>query len=181
MIIGITGKSGSGKSILSNYFKDFHIVNIDEIGHKVLKFPYIQEEIIKNFNIDLSKTSRKDLGDIVFNNRHEMKKLTDITWTDMEKLIQEEINNHKNIVLDWILLPHTDFFNICDIKILIKSDLDKRKDMVFKRDNINKNYFEKRENSSIEYDEKSFDYILLNDYNIKTIKNFYYKIKGEIK
>ena len=57
----------------------------------------------------------------MFDSKSEMAKLTDITW----KYMQQEINNvlanskDKIVILDWILLPITEYLNKCDIKILL--------------------------------------------------------------
>ena len=122
MIIGICGKSGSGKSTLANEIIELTNNNaihldIDKIGHKVLLLPKIQEELINSFGKSIIKEKtidRKKLGEIVFDSRKEMKKLSDITWKYMQIEIDKFININKDkiIILDWLLLPITKYFYI---------------------------------------------------------------------
>ena len=168
MIIGICGKSGSGKStlarkILENH-KDAIHVEIDKVGHNALMNDKVKEELIKSFGEDVIKNTcvdRKKLGDIVFNSRHEMDKLTDITWGFMQRELDSIIasNKDKIIILDWLLLPKTKYFDMCDIKVLLDVDYKIRKQRCLLRDNISEEAFDLRDNSSIEYDD-NFDFII---------------------
>ena len=172
MIIGICGKSGSGKSTLSNQIiassnKPCIHLDIDKVGHQVLLIPEVKEELIKNFGefiINENIVNRKKLGEIVFNSRIEMDKLSDITWKYMQIEIDKFINEHKdkNIILDWILLPITKYFEKCDIKILLDVPYEVRKERAIKRDNISNEAFDLRELSSIEFNKNEFDYIFNN-------------------
>lgn len=170
MIIGISGKSGSGKSTLANKLinefngKAIHL-DIDKVGHNVLKIEEVKKELISSYGSDIitnKDVDRKKLGDIVFNSRNEMKKLTHITWKYMEIEIDNFINNNKNkiIILDWILLPNTKYFNMCDIKILLLVPYKVRRQRALLRDNITAYAFDTREKASINYKLEDFDYIL---------------------
>ena len=102
MIIGICGKSGSGKTTLANQIMQLAgdnaiCLDIDKIGHNVLLFPEVKKELINSFGEAIIKENmvdRKKLGEIVFNSRNEMEKLSDITW----KYMQIEIDK----ILRWI-------------------------------------------------------------------------------
>lgn len=179
MIIGISGKSGSGKSTLARKIinksnnKAIHL-DIDKIGHSVLLLPEVKEELIKSFGesiIQKNNIDRKKLGEIVFASRKEMNKLSDITWKYMQIEIDNFLNIHKNkiIILDWLLLPITKYFAMCNIKILLDIPYDVRKQRVMKRDNITKEAFDLREKASINFDESAFDYVIKENDN-KIIK-----------
>lgn len=175
MIIGISGKSGSGKSTLARKIinksnnKAIHL-DIDKIGHSVLLLPEVKEELIKSFGesiIQKNNIDRKKLGEIVFASRKEMNKLSDITWKYMQIEIDNFLNIHKNkiIILDWLLLPITKYFAMCNIKILLDIPYDVRKQRAMKRDNITKEAFDLREKASINFDESVFDYVIKDDNN----------------
>ncbi len=169
MIIGICGKSGSGKSTLSreicNKCLDSIYVDIDKIGHKVLFINDVRDELVKCFGEDIVNDNivdRKKLGESVFNSRLNMKKLSDITWKYMEKEIDNIISRNKDkvIVLDWILLPITKYFTMCDMKILLCIPYQVRKERAMLRDNISSEDFDLRESASIDFKLDDFDYVI---------------------
>lgn len=176
-IIGITGKSGSGKttiaSMIAKKINGIHL-DIDKIGHEALQ----QEDVIKvlcdQFGtkiLNSNKVDRKKLGNIVFAKKEKMKQLEDITWNYMKNRLDNILSrNEKYIILDWALLPQTSYWNKCDFKILVESDYNKRKDKVIERDNISEEYFNKRDSASVDYSKFEFDYILKNDYNLQTLE-----------
>lgn len=172
MIISIVGKRSSGKSsitqLLCSYSSKIVKLNIDEVGHYCLTLDEVKEELIKNFSKEIitdSSIDRKKLGELVFNNRKKMEILTDITWHHMENKIDNFIknNNDKIIVLDWLLLPETKYFNESDIKILVDVPFDIRMKRVIKRDLITEKAFEIRDNASIEFNKRDFDYVIENN------------------
>lgn len=178
MIIGICGRSGSGKSTLSKtltkHYKNIIHLDIDKVGHKVLTIDDVKNELIKNYCIDIlndKNIDRKKLGEIVFNSQIEMNNLSNITWKYMQIEIDKFLkdNEDKIIILDWILLPISKYFDKCDIKILLDIPYEIRKERAIKRDNITKEEFDLREKASIDYDTYIFDYVI-NDKDNDEIK-----------
>ena len=170
MIIGICGKSGCGKSTLANQIVEYthneaiHL-EIDKVGHKVLLFPEVKEELISVFGKDIvnsDKVDRKKLGEIVFNSREEMDKLTEITWKHMQIEIDKFLiqNASRISVLDWLLLPLSKYFEMCDKTILLDIPYEIRKERAMLRDNITEEAFDLREKASIDYNKDAFDYVL---------------------
>ena len=178
MVITITGPSGSGKTYISEYLcsldKNIVHLNIDTVGHKVLEIPAIRELISKKIGLQLNgeNINRKELGDLVFNNHEKMKLLSDITWNEMEHQIDNFImeNKDKVIILDWILIPKTKYFNISDMNILVQSDFRSRMNRATLRDLIDENKFKQREQATLDFTRNSFDYIIQNDDILQTRK-----------
>ena len=173
MIIGICGKSGCGKSTLAKQIieltnnKTIHL-DIDKVGHSVLTIPEVKEELLKSFGdniIEKNNIDRKKLGEIVFDSRHEMKKLSDITWKYMQIEIDKFLsdNKDKNIILDWLLLPITKYFDSCDITILLDIPYETRKERAMIRDNISESAFDLREKASINFNPDQFTHVLKNN------------------
>ena len=179
-IIGVTGKSGSGKSTMADLLsKKFNCYNldVDKIGHQATNDTKISEELCNIFgNTILNKDykiDRKKLGNIVFADKSKMDILTKITWGYMERVIDEILEqNGKIIILDWALLPNSKYWDMCDIKILMQAEKNERKEMVIKRDSITEEYFEKRESKSLNYENIKYDYLFTNKYNEIEMKEF---------
>ena len=184
MIICICGKSGSGKTTLSSELKSIYgdkviHIDVDKIAHEILLNKEVKEELIKQFGVKILNNGfidRKKLGVIIFNSVFCMNILKEITWKYMKREIDEIINKNKEniIILDYLLIYKTDYFNNSDIKILLDIPYEIRKERCILRDNISEYEFDLREKSSIEYNKKDFDYILKSIDEIKKVK-FYEK------
>ena len=186
-IIGITGKSGSGKttfaSLLSQKLNCIHI-DIDKIGHEAVYRPEILDILFEKFGTEILDKSgfldRKKLGNIVFSQKNKMNELTDITWGYMQQKLNQMLSQNNNIfILEWILLPQCKYWEMCNFKILIKSDDTLRKNKIITRDNISEEYFKKRDSSSIDYSNIHFDYIFENDYQEQTLNHIIDKLSKQ--
>lgn len=172
MLIGIVGKSGSGKSFLAQKIAaqiDNSIwIDIDKIGHDSLIDEDIKTVLNEHFGnkiMDNDMVNRKKLSDIVFGDGQELNFLNQVTEKYIKEKIQQIIlnNQDKIIILDWALLTATDFFNQCDIKILVQADKNIRKQRIIDRDKVNIEKFEKREKASYDYNKYNFDFIVDNN------------------
>ena len=181
MIIGITGKSGTGKTTVAEYLGkklDFQVIHGDELAHEVLDIN-LYNEVLSWFGYEKENVvDRKRLGKLLFNNEELMDKYN--------KLINEYImeyfyNNYdltNNYIIDWNFLPISDFNHKCDIKILLVESDEVRRKRVLARDNITDDYFNMRDLYGLQYNENDFDYVLTSDQvmnNEKILK----KIKDE--
>ena len=188
-IIGITGKSGSGKTFLSSFLaKELNCkyIDIDKIGHEAIYRPEVFDTLIETFGTNIldsnGNVDRKKIGSIVFSDKTQMDKLTDITWDYMQKQLDSILSQDDEIIiLDWMLLPKSQYWNKCVYKILVKSDDNMRRAKIIKRDNISEVYLAKRESSSFDYSNVSFDYIFENDYQEKNLIEAVNTIKKGLK
>ena len=98
-----------------------------------------------------------------------MDRLAEITWESMKVEINKFIkdNKDKTIILDWLLLSITHYFNMCDIKILLDIPYSIRKERAMKRDNITEEEFDLREKASIEFNKEDFDFVIETNEDIK--------------
>lgn len=176
-LICVTGKSGSGKStfakLLTSNLNGVY-VDIDAIGHDVLAREDIAKELCQNFGISIldenQKLNRKKLGEIVFSSEVQMNILTELTWKYMESTIDNILKNTTQVViLDWILLPKTKYWESCYYKILVEAEQQSRKNIVLDRDKISSDYFEKRDSACLDYSSYEFNYKFLNDYTERTM------------
>lgn len=191
MIISIVGKSGSGKSTISRTLQSLDSrmlhVDIDQISHQVLTFPEVQKQLKTSFCPEVvmdHEVQRRVLGRIVFSSPEQMQKLTEITWSHMERIIDQIIENNpdKIILLDWLLLPKTKFFDKSDLKIWIEAPFIDRLDRAVKRSineqPITPEYFKKRDDAGIDYEEGEYDIVINNINKEKTqeeVKKIYEK------
>ena len=184
MVSSIVGKSGAGKSYISNVFesysKNIKHLNVDEIGHQVLLLEPVKTSLIATFGTNIltdHEVDRKKLNKIVFNSKEAMKKLAEITWGYMEEVIEHYIKSNKDkaVILDYQLLPKTRFFQESDLKILVDADFELRKQRIIQRDGITEEKFLERENASLDFNKKDFDYIIGNN-NFELTKGMVMKI-----
>ena len=178
-IIGITGKSGSGKSTLTDLLSkkmQCNSVNIDKIGHKATSNQEIAKKLCAIFGNQIlgeyGNIDRKKLGNIVFSSKEKMAILTDMTWDYMQVMMDDILEKETGdvIILEWALLPISKYWEKCDIKILMQSNDDERKNKVMQRDHISEEYFLKREEGCIDYAPYDFDLIFENDYQLETME-----------
>jgi dephospho-CoA kinase len=173
-IIGITGKSGSGKStvarILHGICQNSKHVNIDEIGYEALCDFSIRHELLNLFgtqilNADYS-INRKLVGGIIFAEREKYKKIAKMIWHLIEQSLDKIISeNHDILILEWILLPKVKYWEMTNIKIVVNSDEVTRFERIKKRSGTSQEYIDKREKASMEYSDVCFDYTIFNDGN----------------
>lgn len=169
MLLGITGPSGSGKTTVANYIGekfDLGVIHGDEVAHDVLTLDRYNEVLSWVGLPKETLVDRKRLGSILFQD----KALNDRYNAYLYGFMREEIrrimeeDTHKSFIIDWNFLPISELFNECDLKILMKCNRSIRESRVMKRDNIDEEYFKRRDESGISYDNESdYDIVLVNE------------------
>ena len=184
MLIGLMGKSGSGKSLVSRLFKektsDIQIIDVDKIGHDSHNDPIVKSKLEiyfgkEIFNEDFT-VNRKKLASIVFSDKSKMELLYLATYEYMVRRIDQLILKSNITILDYALLPLTKYYAMCDVKILVEADKTSREKRVMLRDNISKESYIARDSNSVDYISYSFDYVIYNNKDIETLR----KVVGEI-
>lgn len=191
MIIFVTGKSGSGKSTFAMQLSKeigYKYVDVDNIGHLVYEIPGIMQKAEMLFGRiifdEKGNFDRKKLGQIVFQERNSerVKEFSDLTWHYMQIEIDKLLKENENLILDWILLPHTKYWKMLAYKILIQPvDDNVRFEKLLERDKVKIEYLKLRDKASIEYNISDFNYIICNDYMQQKNKNHIELIKDQLK
>ena len=145
-IVGLTGGIASGKSTISNFFKEqgIPVIDADRIAHEVMRAgePAVEEirqafgnEVIqKNGEIDRDK-----LGAIVFESDEKRDKLNRIVHGEIRKRIKEKRNQlieekHPLIILDIPLLFEVGYDNEVDEVLLVYVDRETQIERLLARD-----------------------------------------------
>ncbi|MGN1318400.1 MAG: dephospho-CoA kinase [Lachnospirales bacterium] len=145
-VIGLTGQSGSGKSVVAKIMGELGatILDCDEIAHKNMEISGVAYgEIVSFFgkgilNCD-GTINRKALGRIVFNDKQMLKKLNEITHKHIYNYVCNRINISEGIiVIDAPLLFEAGLNKICQSVWSVVCDESIRAERVMKRDNITK-------------------------------------------
>ncbi len=174
-VIGLTGGVASGKSTVSKFFKKLgaKIINVDEIGHLILKKPEVIKLIDNEFLnvLENGEVSRIKLGNLVFSNPMELKKLNDIMYPRMKKIITDTIEDGINI-LDMAILFESGFDNLCEsvivVSTLVETQIERMERRYYNSDKITGIL-----NSQMDTLDKSLraDFVINNDDSKELLKN----------
>ena len=172
MIIGIMGKSGSGKSTITNLLNEkgnYLLIDVDKVNHELIENTSLKQDIIIRYpeTLEKGKINRQKLGMILYQDKKKMDEYNKLVWLYLEKKLDEMIKNTtKIVILDWMMLPLTKYYNMCDIKILVESSLEIRLERIKKRDKVDEIHFFERDKNSVDYKIEDFDFVINNDKGI---------------
>ena len=142
LIIGLTGGSGCGKSVVSKAASDLGFVHIDtdKLGHDVILKPNnAYYNIIAEFGTgilgDDDEINRKKLAEIVFSDADKLEKLNNIVHTAIVEKTKELLEEYS--IIDGAVLHHTkEIVDMCDFIIAVTNSDERRIEFICKRDNI---------------------------------------------
>lgn len=151
MVIGLTGKSASGKDTVARILAElgFVIVDEDALGHDTLieKKDMIAAEfgpsVLKDGEID-----RKELSKIVFSDESSLERLEAISHPFMvnrtKEIIEEAKKKKKSVVINAAILNRLHLDEVSDQVIYVHSPYQMRLERAMRRDNISAEAFERR-------------------------------------
>ena len=175
MIIGITGNSGSGKTLISKILeKEFkaNIVDADKVV-KEMSMPgkIYFNEIVKKFGEDIllqtGEINKKKLANIIFTNKEKRELLNSLTFKYVVEEIKEQISIYKNkpLIIDAPLLIESNLNKLCDVVVSVIADESTKIKRICNRDNIGIEIAKKRLNA------QPRDEFYLKNSNIVVINN----------
>lgn len=149
-VIGLTGGSGSGKSVISALLQKngAYIIDADKIAHDIiLRDTQAYVEIVAYFGekiLDQNREiNRKALGNIVFQYPKKREFLNSCTHKYIRLEIEKQIETIKKqpkiysfIVLDVPLLIESGLIPICDMVLVVYAKIEDRIKRIMLRDNI---------------------------------------------
>ncbi|MBN1405446.1 MAG: dephospho-CoA kinase [Candidatus Omnitrophica bacterium] len=194
MIIGITGTLASGKStiaLLLSESKNAHVLNADEITHKILRDnKSIMEKLAARFGkaifTDGGNIDRKELGRIVFFDRQKLKALCAIIHPEIIREIKKSTENifkeNKDalVIIDAPLLIESGLHDFCDYVIVVSASIENIINRLKKHLALDEEQALKRIRAQmpIKEKEKYADYIIENNGSLEELKE---KAKGLVK
>ncbi len=109
-VIGLTGGIGSGKSTVAQFLAELGavIVDLDKVGHEVLKQKEIQAQLVNEFGKDILSDSgdiaRARLGGIVFNDFEALSRLNKIMHPVIDTIINARIEECRREGVEVVVL-----------------------------------------------------------------------------
>lgn len=161
MIIGITGPTGAGKSVVSEYLaekENIYHIDADKVSRLVTeKGSLCLKEIETIFGREYINSdgtlNRRSLGEYVFSNKDALSKLNEITHKYIVDAIKKETEKHTHSLIDAPLLFETGLDSICDKIILVLCPEDIRIKRITERDGISVTDAYNRINNQKDYSE----------------------------
>ncbi|NCC81762.1 MAG: dephospho-CoA kinase [Clostridia bacterium] len=148
-VIGLTGGIASGKSTITNYIesKGIPVIDGDRVSREVVlpgseALMKIEEEFGKEYILSDGTLDRKKMGNHVFNNPAERKKLEGILHPIIRNEFIKKINEYKKnpeikiVLLDAALLIESKMTDLTDSLWLVYADKEVQIKRVMARDNV---------------------------------------------
>ncbi|MEW9081456.1 dephospho-CoA kinase [Caldanaerobacter subterraneus] len=179
-VVGLTGGIGSGKSTVSEILAKLgaKIIDADLVSREIMeKGKEAYNEIVDCFGKEIldkeGNIDRKKLGSIVFSDKEKLKRLNEITHPKIidkiKKMIEEEKDKDKVIVIDAALLIETGLYKLVDEVWLVVVDIDTQIKRVMERDGFSCEEALKRIKSQMPLEEKIkyADFIINNSKDLR--------------
>ncbi len=189
-VLGITGPTGSGKSLVSDLLKEKGIpcIDADDVYHKLLTPPSECLDAIRTaFGDDViapdGSLDRTRLAAIVFTDAD---KLELLNTTVLDRVIAKirliiadyDQNGYATVVVDAPTLIESGFDKECDTVLSVLAPAEKRLQRIIERDGLTEQKATERvkaQKSDAFYIEHS-DYIIINDGSTEKLKNTLFSI-----
>lgn len=183
-VIGLTGQTGAGKSILSRMFadRDIEIIDADKIARETIETSNdCLMELVLAFSTEVIRPdatlNREKLASICFGDKQKLKKLNDITFPYIIraivcKLEEAAERGEPMVVIDAPTLYESGLDKRCDRVVAVLADVQVRTQRIMARDNMTEAAAQQRveaQNKDAFYAERADD-ILKNDGDMDALR-----------
>ncbi len=152
IVFGITGPSGSGKSYISDLFRQrgVDVFDADKIAREVVMpdgaaYGELYAHFGKEYFDEKGLLLRKKLADTVFSDKLELGILNEITHKHIKKQIETGLKAASEIAaIDGAVIIGSPVEDMCEFLVGVVADKKVRTDRIVKRDNIDASAAEKR-------------------------------------
>ena len=157
-IYAITGGIGSGKSTVCKIIENmgYTVFSADKVYKELLKCPTFVQKIYTALKIDcndFNNFNSKIVSEKVFNNKELLKVLNSVTHPEVMKVLISKSKEIDGVCFNEVpLLFESGYQDLYDGVIVVKRDINLRKQDVLKRDNITEEEFNKRVNNQFNYE-----------------------------
>ena len=157
-IYAITGGIGSGKSTVCKIIENmgYTVFSADKVYKELLKCPTFVQKIYTALGIDcndFNNFNSKIVSEKVFNNKELLKVLNSVTHPEVMKVLISKSKEIDGVCFNEVpLLFESGYQDLYDGVIVVKRDINLRKQDVLKRDNITEEEFNKRVNNQFNYE-----------------------------
>lgn len=163
MLIGLTGRTGSGKSSAAKIFESLgaFVVDCDKVAHEVLRDEKVKQKLCALFSSDILDKSgeidRKALGSIVFSDKKKLNQLNSaVHGAIVKKCVELCENSGKDICLmDGSELESSGADKLCRHIIVITADEETRLGRIMTRDNIDRDSALRRIKAQSDYSKEA--------------------------
>ncbi len=174
-VLGLTGKTGAGKSTVCSALRDqgCYIIDADKVAHDVIKEPDVISSLTECFGEEILKSGeidRKALAMKAFVSREETDKMNAIMHPVIRRQILDEIDTAKIeqyevAVIDAAALLESDVRLDCDSVAVIFAPVDVRMKRIIERDNLSVTEAKRRIDAQMpdEFYLEKADIIIIND------------------
>jgi dephospho-CoA kinase len=142
IVVGITGKTASGKSTIGKYIKkqigDTLFIDVDKVAKDIYcKNQNVRLELVECFGENVCSfdgaVNYKLLAEKVFSSKKELARLNNLMFPLIEQEIQKIIKANRDkrcIIIDAAILFGSNLYKLCDFIIWVKAGIERRNDFL---------------------------------------------------
>ena len=182
-LVGLTGRTGSGKSIAREVFEEcrYKVIDADSLAREAIDYKIVKGDILAAFGVDLLKADgeikRGELAKRAFKNEDSVKTLNSIihphiasVFLSRLKTLSEEGN--KKILFDAPQLFEAGLDIVCDSIIAVGASEELRIARITERDGITEEMAKRRLNIQFSdgFFKENCDYFIENNSSVEKLK-----------